>query len=708
MAFMPTHGRPVLVALILVTALLASCAPGVASPSASPDAASAVADSAITGRVVPAGASATVDAGAWALADRLTAPAYTSDTMAALLAGLARSGIGTYADTSSATPEVTLTALASPFELLDFQAHALAVGVWTGASWAGAELDSVVPVPTDGTGMAPASALLAGYVGAVDSPGAALSRALMAGQDLLHPETLRFPAVVLVLFASDLATDGGHVAAPAASPSADALNESRLLAFAGSGPRGGIAASPALAVGSICSDTANWIQGKINALFDALKLATPTTFLGRIFASIWNFVVNRLQDFVQGVISGFTDAILGTIRSVAGVIASVSEQIASIMPYGVTVTTTGGNKGASGFELGSDPLHGAYTLAVSAADLPDWPDVLKDCAAVAKIALPDFQAKQIPLTWGPLEPSVNPLLAPVDSARTNDVTDATGHATWAFLTSRDPGDPTGERLHQVDLMHVAVHRPELDRLRNALTNALLGFIPAILRPFVTKLLAPALDGLQGRLNGLLDARGTGFAYLAFRGHATPAPSRSSTPGATSACAVGIPVGTYTGTLRIDSTTIVPPGQIDLGESGGDNNHGTGPLTVSVRPDGTLGGTFKVSAQIHQVFQGLAKGTEDTTVDEQGAGISGTLCSLTLTFASVTTTSCKATGYATCGEVGNTVSMAGLMPPVPLGGPTSSAPGTLTWSVSTEKGVDAGFGGLSVEVQSTITVVLNVP
>jgi hypothetical protein len=675
------HPLPVL----LVVALLASaCGAATSSPSAAGGSAapSGGGVSAITARAVPTGAEASVDAAAWALADRLTAPAYTSDTTSALVEGLARSGIGTYADTTSATPDVALTALASPFELLDFQAHALAVGAWTGATWSGAELDGVVPVPTDGTGLAPTSALLAGYVGAVDSPGAALSRALMAGQDLLHPATLRFPAVVLVLFTSDVATGGGNVAAPAPSPSAAALDRSRLLAFAGSGPGGG-AALPALAVGTICSDTANWIQGKINALFDALKVATPTSFFGRIFASIWNFIVDRLQDFVQGVISGFTDAILGTIRNVAQVIAGVSEQIASIQPYGVTATTTGGNKGASGFELGSDPLHGAYTVAVSAGDLPDWPDILKDCAAVAKIALPDFHAKQIPLTWGPLEPSLNPLLGPVDAARTNDVTDATGHATWGFLTSRDPGDPTGERLHQVDAMHVAVHRPELDRLRNALTNALLGFIPTILRPFVTKLLAPALDGFQGRLNGLLDARGTGWAYLDFRGRATPAPSVSSSPAPSGGCSPSpVPAGTYAGTYT--SSLTVTTGAVD-------HYDGVGTVTLTVAADGTLSGTW--GATLHRTYDLSAGGIKDhlesTSLLSDGL-LTGTTCNLISGQPKITSVSCLDSKLGDCRGTAGTFQVAG--PDTPFGRPTAGSPGSFTWQVTDNEPPANGITG----------------
>ena len=43
--------------------------------------------------------------------------------------------------------------------------------------------------------------------------------------------------------------------------------------------------------------------------------------------------------------------------------------------------------------------------------------------------------------------------------------------------------------------------------------------------------------------------------------------------------------------------------------------------------------------------------------------------------------------------------------MPLGAPTSVAGGGITWSVSGENGFDAGFGGLSGEVQTTTTVTI---
>lgn len=696
------------VAVTLLTVLLfAGCAP-VAVPSGAGLPIEGPGGAALASHVTPAGATAPIDPASWALADRLATDAYTPDTTAALVEGLARSGIATYADPSSPAPEQALTGSASPFRLLDFQAHALAVGVWGGATFSGAELDSIVPLPDRLAGMPTTADLLAAYVGSAGSPGGALARALMAGQDLRSPATLRFPAVALVLFASDLATDGGRIAPaerPAPSPSA-AFAPAIRLALAPAETVPGI--QPATALDSVCSDTSNWISGVIGDLFGALKVATPGNLPGAIISSIWNWLVDAAQAFVTGLIKTVTDAVLGTIRSIAASVAAVAEQVASFLPYAVKVSASHAGSGGATFILGSSPIPGTFTASVSAGDLPDWPAVLKDCAQVAQVSLADFHAKNVALTWGPLEAPADPLLAPIDSATTNGLTDAAGQATWGFLTSRDPGDATGEQLNQVDTMPVAVHRPEIAQARSKLTEALLGFIPGILRPYVAAIFAPYIDGLQARLNTLLDARGSGRAQLVFHGQASPRPSASASPTPSGSCGVTLPAGTYTGKVTFDLTTIIPPGQIDLGELGGDNDHGNGPLTVTVGQDGALGGNFHLSMLMHQVFQGLAIGTTDTTVEEEGAGISGTLCSLTLAFASEISTACQATGHGTCGPLGVITSLAGLVPPLPIGAPTSVADGVLTWTVSTENDADAGFGGLSAEVQSTITVTLSTP
>ena len=684
-------------AALLVGALLVSgCAQSMQSPSASGalPAASAVpvsvASPAILDHTVPTGATATVDAATWALADRLTSPAYTSDTTAAMLAGLAQSGIAVYNDPTSTAPESPITGVASPLKLLDMQAHALAVGAWAGSTFSGSELDGVVPLPDGETGMAPTSALLAGYVAAADSPGGALSRALMAGQDLLQPATLRFPAVVLVLFASDLATDGGRTAAPGSVPSSApssapsgttaALAPNRLMAFAGGGAAG--AAYPAVAIDTICSDSANWINGMIGSFFNALKLATPTNLPGIIVTSIWNWLVDKLQAAVQGLIASVTDAVLGTIRSIAEMIAGVAEQVASLLPYAVKVTAghTGGTGGATFRLQPTAALSGAFTATVSAGDLPAWPAVLQDCASTAQIALPNFQAHGVPLTWGPLQAPADPLLAPLDSTRTNDTTDAKGQASWPFQTSHDPGDPTGEQLNQVDYMPVAVHRPEIDQARSRLTTALLGFIPSLLRPFVSALFAPYLDGLQSRLNLLLDARGTGAAMLVYHAKAEPTPAPSTSPAPSGACSPSpVAAGSYSGTFTLSLTTVLGTGANARADVTTDK--GTGPLNVTVSSDGSLTGTFSYQVNEDEVIDdGVVQDEMTSTYTVSGSTVGGTACNMVLSLGTGLTTSCHDRMLGDCSG-GKSFSLAGLH--LPIGAPTSVGSGRVTWGFQNE-------------------------
>jgi hypothetical protein len=697
-----------LVALLLTALLASACGAATTTPGAASPAPSGPA-SAIAAHQVPLGATAPVDDATWALAERLTEDTYTADTTGAMQTALARAGIAVVADASTDpgtdAPEVSLTGPRSPFELLDFQAHALAVGAWGGAGWTGAELDSVVPLPAGLSGEAPTSVLLAAYVAAVATPGAALARALMAGQDLRDPATARFPAVVFVLFVSDLVTDGGRLAGPSASPSG-AAGRTELLSLAAPD------AAPvklAVAVDTVCSDTANWMKGMLDGLFNALKLATPDNVPGAIVASIWNWIVDVAHTLVNNLIASVTAAVMGTIRSIGAAIAAVAEQVATFLPYAVKVIASGGNSGAAGFQLGSVPLRGTFTAVVSAGDLPSLPAVLTDCAKTVDVDVPDFRAKQVPVTWGPIESLPDPLLAPIDSAATNTVTDDTGTTTWGFLTSRDPGDPTGEPVGQLDTMPIAVHRPEIEQARTKLTDALLGWIPPLVKPFVLALFAPYLDGLEGRLNALLDARGTGTVDLKYHEKAPPTPSPSTTPSGSGACAVTQPAATDQGSLTIKSTTIIPPGQIDLGEHGGENDAGSAPLSVAVGADGSLSGQFTLTSQNHFEAQGISQGTEDTTVVENGS-VGGTLCALALRFLNETITACKATGVQAelgCGPVNTTIDLTGLMPAEPLGAPTVSGK-TFTWSISYENGFDAGFGGLGGEVQSTLTMTLTAP
>lgn len=453
------------------------------------------------------------DPAADALAARLRQPAYTADTTAAAEEALARSGVTTFASPSDAAPIVALGGSSSGLRLLDFQAHALAVDAWGGSGIQGSQLDQLLPIPASlRAASAPTSAFVAGYVAAVNSPGAALARALMAGQDLSRPADLHVPLLVLVLFTADLATDGGRLTANAAS---SGVTEAAFRTT--DGPASGSTELAGLA--TLCSDAANFIDKTIDSLFSALKVAIPDNTVGAVVATIWNWIVDQGAAFVKTLLHAVTDAVLATVRAIAAGIAAVAEQVASIIPYVVTVRV---DPGAS-IALGPNRILGRFVAVVSAGDLPDWPDVMKDCAKTAQVALPSFRGRDAQVAWG--TPSIDtPALVTLGTFDT--VTDANGEARWTFLAGPDPGEaPGGDRTATVAI-DLTVHRPELDDARAKLTDALFGGIPKVLRSFVTEIFSFFVDPLQKAVNDLIDTKASGSASLTYHDAppATPVPS----------------------------------------------------------------------------------------------------------------------------------------------------------------------------------------
>ena len=329
--------------------------------------------------------------------------------------------------------------------------------------------------------------------------------------------------------------------------------------------------------------------------------------------------------------------------------------------------------------LGADPLSGSFNVSVSAGDLPDWPAVLADCAKVAKVPLADFHAKGVPITWGPLRAPANPLISPT-VPKTDDVTDATGQATWAFTTSTDPGDPTGEQQNQVDQMPVAVHRPEVESARAHLTAALLGFVPGILQPFVAAIFAPYISGLQARLNSLLDARGTATAILVYHSGASPKPSQPASPAPSGACGANpLAAGTYSGQLTSTSSEI-----IDQGKSGKTvaTSSGSGAVTLIVAADGSVGGTWALTS--HFIFDETAAvdgvvgfhDHRDSTSSYTGGAVSGTVCNLGLEPGTYSEQSCIDSLKGDC--TGDPAPPNRTPVPGGFGPPSSGTPGHAIW------------------------------
>ncbi len=625
-----------------------------------------------TVHLAPVGATAPVDPATWALADRLSTAAYTRDTTAALVAVLARSGIATLADPDSTKPDVPVTSPASPLQLLDFQAHALAVGTWARAGYRGAELDSMVyPTPVL-AGVPTTSQLLAGYVAAAHTPGAAAARALMSGQNLLNPPALRFPAVVLLLYVADLAdnADPGASATPGPSPSPSQGSAAGPIHV---GVLSAVGIKVEEQTGGVCSGAAAFISRTVDNLFGYLKVADPS-YLGLI----WNGIVEYGPKLVFKGIGVVTDGLLATVRSIAGTVATIAEQIATLVPYAIKVTASGDSAGAT-FNLGPDPLPGRFTATISAGDLPAWPTVLADCAKTFDIALPDFRPNGIPLTWGPLDPATDPLLGPVGSAQNSTTTDAVGRSSWEFRTSPDPGDPTGEQRNQIDAMIVVAHRANIQQAQDRLAKALLTPVPGWLRAFVAKQFEPSADALRARIDQLLDTRGSGNADLVYHARATPTPARSGS------CNPGpVPAGTYTGTAVNTFADNIPT----LGGALVDHNNFTGPVTLSVATDGTLSGSWSYRSQESFQEDVTANGVglhahRDSTWEMTGGTFTGTACNLGVVAGTLHRLTCATNLSKLCDADDPSQSQA-VLPG--LGAPLSATPGHVTWQwLSNEPG-----------------------
>ncbi len=662
-----------LVALLLTSVLASACASNPNGPTAHGPASSLPA-AAIAAHVVPLGATAPVDDATWTLADRIAAPTYTGDSTDAFKTALAAAGIAVVADTSTdpatATPEVPLTATPSPVELLDFQAHALAVQAWGGTGWTGAELDGVAPLPSDAPAGTPSlPQLLAAYAASAATPGGAFARALLAGQDLKDPATVRFPAVVLFLFASDLATDGGRVSAPSASSSAAV----QLLPLAAVGP---VVAAPAIDLSLVCSGPSGWIDAVVQNLEAALINAMPPGIVGTILGAALSWFIHVAAGLVKGLVDTFLAPVLTLIRGIAAIASGLAEQIASVMPFTVQVIAghTDSAKGGT-FFLGSDPQRGQYTAYVSAGDLPKWPDAVTKCAAAAGIELPDFTSKGVPVTFGPLDAPGDPLLGPTDQAVATTATDDTGKAVWPFLTARDPGDPTGEQRNQFDYMPVAVHRPDLDTLKKRLTLTLLSPLPPILQPFVGALLAPVLNGIQDRLNSILDIRGRGPAIIVFHDRAAPtlSPSPSSTPSGSGACRVTLPVGTYTGTF---TAVLDEPATPDLQAASHESM--SGPAMLRIASDGTVSGSFSVHiVGVYDATVGKVHDHSDSSWDLTNVRLDGTVCDLTGSGGQVGAITCHDSVFGDCSGTPPTQ----VTPGWDLLGPPSQSGNLFTWQSS---------------------------
>lgn len=185
---------------------------------------------------------------------------------------------------------------ATEIRLSTEQVVALSEEAEAGSGHLGSELDGLGRPRTK----IPLSALLVGYARGVDTPAANLSGRWLAKQDLTHPDTVIFPTVVLLLFASD---------------AAHAMGESSTANRVA--PAGYV---PAADAGGLCSQVTRSLYKGINAVFDALhvsKVNVPKTgiaFLDGLLQGMADLVVAAEENHVKVTVTASTDLGFGDLE----------------------------------------------------------------------------------------------------------------------------------------------------------------------------------------------------------------------------------------------------------------------------------------------------------------------------------------------------------------------------------------------------------
>jgi hypothetical protein len=276
----------------------------------------------------------------------------------------------------------------------------------------------------------------------------------------------------------------------------------------------------------ICTGAQAFIDDVIGTVFAALHATPPKEGAGRVIVGMWNWLVDRGRDFVRTLADTLTAPVINAIRLVAGSLATIAHAVAALVPWTVVVVATP----VAEIEIPPDPgppVEGSFYVVVSAGDLPDWPEVLVDCARAADVVLPSFKPAGNPIVWGELAGGDGLLIR--DS--TDTVLDERGAGLLSFHSTTEPPEVAqGDRQVREVTLEARIRRKDAEEQAAKLRDDLFGRVPGIVRPFVSAALKPLVDGLLQRVTGLLEARGRGsLAVIYHTPRATPTPSPTATP-----------------------------------------------------------------------------------------------------------------------------------------------------------------------------------
>ncbi len=414
----------------------------------------------------------------------------------------------------------TAHAAAAPATGVEFtvdQLSGLLVQAESQSGTPGATLDGLAPSDI------PMSALLAAYARGVDTPAAVLAASLLEPQDLTHPETVVFPALVGTLFASDLAHAVGD-------------QDAASLSLSAYTPAAGL-----------CTDATGALYKGINAVFDALHVnpvnlpSTGVMFLDGLFQGFANMVVAGVNYLVEagrtlviGVARYTVAKVLAIVAKVAALAAMIGNFTVALAPVHVKVVTDRGTvpKGTPG-RLENLTATASATIDIGLGKL-EWPEWFENCAQLAGAPLPKLKPEGEKITWSirSIEPgllfdaghhgSPDPLLL--------DGGPGTAVGSWDLVTGTEPANAKGDPVSSNALVVAEVERSQVRKLRDTLVelgaSMLTNDLPPIISGYLHDALVGAGKGLTEGFVKLLSATGWKSVEVTYREPGKKQPPRS--------------------------------------------------------------------------------------------------------------------------------------------------------------------------------------
>jgi len=508
----------------------------------------------------------------------------------ASVGALAQSGVEVYDDKSFALVREP-SGRRALLRYTRFQARNMALEVSTGGGILGSQLDAMAPPITFAGTQIPVttSGLIAAWAVTAVSPGADLSRRLLGDIDPKAARNVRFPTLVLALFLAD--------SAPALTSSATkSLGDPLGVALASAGSLLG-ASETAWAAAGPCA-TARELLQRLDGLLASIQSSPDTGLFGWIGGGLARLGVQVAMEAVRSQLS----ALRGILETVAAATYSAS----LLNDWGLEIKA---DPPLLHYIPGS-PTQGRFIAEVVGDEGIDYPDWLKECAALFNLSLPNTQqADGMAIDWTP-GAGFNEHAHPMGGF--DGKVQAGGTARYAIATSEE--DP---QTHAT-----ATEDRQPAKIAATVTRT---FDPQQLARFVSgvtgisRALTSGAAGLAGESMSSVDVTGSGSATVGF--HKSPASFHKVVQGGATIIVDGHNcVGVYgTWTVKID---INPGGEQSVNFTATKDNP-TGSFRWSIPiPNGSVH-SGQMSATVSDTMVTFSGGNRvDTPYGAAGASAAG--------------------------------------------------------------------------------------